>query len=83
MTPDVSVLLAASRSDHPHHRCAMTWLDQALGVAARGSRLRLLPMVAACFLRLAPIRACSWSPRPWRLPRSFWRLCSAPMEWRC
>ena len=45
MTPDVNVLVAASRSDHPHHRCAMDWVEGALAAAARGDRLRLLPMV--------------------------------------
>jgi uncharacterized protein len=29
MTPDVNVLVAASRSDHPHHGPALTWLDAA------------------------------------------------------
>lgn len=45
MTPDVNVLVEASRSDHPHHRCAMDWVEGALAAAARGDRLRLLPMV--------------------------------------
>lgn len=53
MTPDVNVLLAASRADHPHHAVALAWLKQALGTAARGAPLRLQPMVVASFLRLA------------------------------
>ncbi len=52
MTPDVNVLVAASRSDHPHHHSARDWLAGALAAAARGDRLRLLPMVGAGFLRL-------------------------------
>lgn len=29
MTPDVNILVAASRSDHPHHAPARIWLEQA------------------------------------------------------
>ena len=53
MTPDVNVLVAASRNDHPHHRVALLWLNQALVEAATGRTLWLLPMVVASFLRLA------------------------------
>ncbi|WP_118181155.1 TA system VapC family ribonuclease toxin [Paraburkholderia phosphatilytica] len=52
MTPDVNVLVAASRSDHPHHRIARTWLEQALVDAQRGTTLTLQPMVTSSFLRL-------------------------------
>lgn len=52
MTPDVNVLVAASRSDHPHHATAHAWLEQALVDASRGSALKLQPMVIASFLRL-------------------------------
>ena len=52
MTPDVNVLVAASRSDHPHHAVARAWLEQAVGAAATGSALTLMPMVVASFLRL-------------------------------
>ena len=30
MTPDVNVLIAASRSDHPHHAAARAWLDKTI-----------------------------------------------------
>lgn len=53
MTPDVSVLVAASRSDHPHHATARVWLEQALINAGQGTPLTLQPMVIASFLRLA------------------------------
>lgn len=49
MTPDVNVLVAASRADHPHHATARDWLESVL--ADRG-RLTLLPTVTASFLRL-------------------------------
>ncbi len=29
MTPDVNVLVAASRQDHPHHGPALRWLETA------------------------------------------------------
>ena len=52
MTPDVNVLVAASRGDHPHHGVARAWLEQAAADAAAGSALTLMPMVLASFLRL-------------------------------
>jgi toxin-antitoxin system PIN domain toxin len=52
MTPDVTVLVAASRGDHPHHKVARAWLENAVRDAARGAPLKLQPMVIASFLRL-------------------------------
>jgi toxin-antitoxin system PIN domain toxin len=52
VTPDVNVLVAASRSDHPHHGSARTWLEQAIANASQGTPLKLQPMVLASFLRL-------------------------------
>jgi toxin-antitoxin system PIN domain toxin len=52
MTPDVNVLIAASRSDHPHHKTAFTVLDQTIAACADGASLKLMPMVVASFLRL-------------------------------
>ncbi|MDE2462827.1 MAG: PIN domain-containing protein [Alphaproteobacteria bacterium] len=52
MTPDVNVLVAASRSDHPHHRVARAWLEQALASAENGGAFTLMPMVLASVLRL-------------------------------
>ena len=52
MTPDVNVLIAASRSDHPHHKIAYAWLDKTVTACAEGASLRLMPMVVASFLRL-------------------------------
>ena len=46
MTPDVNVLVAASRSDHLHHPVAIRWLDDALDACALGQGLGLMPMVA-------------------------------------
>ena len=52
MTPDVNVVVAASRSDHPHHRQALPWLQAALQDCASGASFQLLPMVATSFVRL-------------------------------
>ena len=52
MTPDVNVLVAASRSDHPHHAVAHAWLEQALSAAASGAAFTVMPMVLASFLLL-------------------------------
>lgn len=52
MTPDINVLVAASRSDHVHHETARSWLKGALDASEVGGTLEILPMVAAGFLRL-------------------------------
>ena len=52
MTPDVNVLIAASRSDHPHHKTAYSCLNKAIAACADGARLSLMPMVVASYLRL-------------------------------
>lgn len=52
MTPDVNVLVAASRADHPHHAVARDWLKVALSAAEGGAAFTLMPMVVASFLRL-------------------------------
>ncbi len=54
MTPDVNVLVAGSRADHPHHGPALAWLDAALEDCEKGRPLAIYPMVAAGFLRLVP-----------------------------
>ncbi|MBK7549684.1 MAG: PIN domain-containing protein [Rhodoferax sp.] len=53
MTPDVNVLLAASRKDHAHHMVAHGWLLETLETAGQKSNLSLLTTVIASFLRLA------------------------------
>jgi predicted nucleic acid-binding protein len=62
MTPDVNVLVAASRSDHPHHLIARSWLEDAASAAASGGTLILMPMMLASFLRLVS------SPRIFQYP---------------
>jgi toxin-antitoxin system PIN domain toxin len=62
MTPDVNVLVAASRLDHPHHAIARAWLEGAVADAGEGAAFTLMPMVAASFLRLVT------SPKIFQLP---------------
>lgn len=64
MTPDVNVLVAAAREDHPHHAPALAWLEDALAAAGAGGRLALLPMVAAGFLRVVTQRRIFPVPTP-------------------
>ena len=52
MTLDVNVLVAASRTDHPHHAVARVWLEETVAAADAGAALTLMPMVLASFLRL-------------------------------
>ena len=52
MTPDVNVLVAASRSDHPYHAVARAWLEEAVTASGAGVAFTLMPMVLASFLRL-------------------------------
>jgi toxin-antitoxin system PIN domain toxin len=60
MTPDVNLLVAASRTDHPHHAVARAWLEEAVAAGAAGAAFTLMPMVLASFLRLVT------SPRVFR-----------------
>ena len=62
MTPDVNVLVAASRSDHPHHAVARVWLEQAVSAGSAGASFTLMPMVVSSFLRLVT------SPRVFSMP---------------
>ena len=62
MTPDVNVLVAASRSDHPHYAVARARLQRAVAAGAAGASFTLMPMVVASFLRLVT------SPRVFSMP---------------
>ena len=64
MTPDVNVLLAASRADHPHHEVARAWLEESLGTSATGAAFTLMPMVMASFLRLVTSPKIFQAPTP-------------------
>ena len=64
MTPDVNVLVAASRSDHPHHAVARTWLEEALAAAEDGAAFTVMPMVLASLLRLVTSPKIFVQPTP-------------------
>ena len=65
MTPDVNVLVAASRSDHPHHAVARTWLEGALAAAESGAAFTLMPMVVVTsVLRLVTSPKIFVNPTP-------------------
>lgn len=52
MTPDINVLVAASRADHPNHVVARKWLEGAIAACESGGSIEVLLVVAAGFLRL-------------------------------
>ncbi|SEB22525.1 TA system VapC family ribonuclease toxin [Variovorax sp. YR216] len=64
MTPDVNVLVAASRSDHPHYAVAREWLEKAVEKAPVVAPLTLQPMVTASFLRLVTHPKIFVNPTP-------------------
>ena len=64
MTPDVNVLVAAARSDHPHHAVARVWLEETLAGAESGTVCTLMPMVLARFLRLVTSSKIFKRPTP-------------------
>lgn len=64
MTPDVNVLVAAFRSDHPHHAVAREWLEGALGAARMGAAFTVMPMVLASLLRLVTSPKIFKEPTP-------------------
>ena len=64
MTPDVNVLVAAYRIDHPHHAVARAWLEKSVDAAGTGVAFTLMPMVIASFLRLVTSRKVFVVPTP-------------------
>lgn len=64
MTPDVNILVAASRTDHPHWTIARDWLEHALVDSSAGRALTLQPMVIASFLRLVTNAKIFVNPTP-------------------
>ena len=72
MTPDVNVLIAASREEHVHHLKARDWLLEAcaqsaatrVGAGQSGNALRLITHVMASFLRLVTNARVFATPTP-------------------
>jgi uncharacterized protein len=67
MTPDVNVLVAASRKDHPHHEVAAAWVKSAV----ISKRLVLLPMVAIGFVRIVTNARIFQTPTPTKAALAF------------
>jgi uncharacterized protein len=79
MSPDINVLVAASRADHAHYRPAITWLNRALARCATGDSVEILPMVSAGFLRLVTNTRVFPDPTPIDVATEFLdALLSAP-----
>ncbi len=72
MTPDVNILIAASRSDHPHYFPAITWLNSTLA-SAQTDPVLILPMVASGFLRLSTHPKVFNQPMPYEAAQAFIR----------
>jgi uncharacterized protein len=72
MTPDVNVLVAASRGEHVHHLKARDWLLEAcaqsaaarVGAGQSGGTLHLITHVMASFLRLVTHATVFATPTP-------------------
>lgn len=72
MTPDVNVLIAASRDEHVHHLKARDWLLDACaqsaatcaGAGQSGGTLQLITPVMASFLRLVTHARVFATPTP-------------------
>ncbi len=77
MTPDVNIMVAASRQDHPHHEPARIWLEDALLKSSDGYSLAILPMVASGFLRLVTHPRVFIEPTPLDAALGFLRAVMA------
>jgi toxin-antitoxin system PIN domain toxin len=66
VTPDVNVLVAASRADHAHYPVARSWLESAVTAASRAEPLIILPVVAVGFVRVATGAHAFTVPTPLR-----------------
>ena len=64
MTPDINILVAASRTDHVHHKSAYGWLSGAMARCETGGSIEVLPMVAAGFLRMVTNARVFVDPTP-------------------
>ncbi len=64
MTPDVNVLVAASRTDHPLHTPALEWLSEAMRTAEDGGSIEVLPMAGAGVLRIVTHAKVFENPTP-------------------
>jgi toxin-antitoxin system PIN domain toxin len=64
VTPDVNLLIAATRDGHDHHAPALRWFDHAVATASAVAPLTLLPTVVVGFVRLVTNRRVFATPTP-------------------
>lgn len=64
MTPDVNLLVAVDRGEHPHHEVASAWADAALTRATRAEPYTLLPMVVVGYVRVVTSPRFPAGPTP-------------------
>lgn len=90
MLPDVNVLVAAHRADHPQHKAAADWLKRTLKSANDGQVLVIPMLVISGFLRLvtnakifptpsSPLQAVDFVD--WLLEDKQVRLLGLASEW--
>ncbi len=90
MLPDINVLIAAHRADHPQNKVAADWLTRTLGAGNDGQVLVLPMQVISGFLRL--VTHARIFPRPssvaqavdfvdWLLEDTHVRLLGQTSEW--
>ena len=90
MLPDINVLVAAHRADHPQHKVAAGWLTRTLGEGNDGQVLVLPMQVISGFLRL--VTNARIFPRPsataqavdfvdWLIEDAHVRLLGQTLEW--
>jgi len=71
VTPDVNVLVAASRADHAHHPLARPWVESAVGAASGATPLTLLPVVVVGYVRIVTNGHIHAPPTPTPLALAF------------
>jgi uncharacterized protein len=90
MLPDINVLVAAHRVDHPQHKVAADWLKRTLKEGKDGQVLMLPMQVISGFLRLVTHTKIFLNPSAsqqavdfvdWLLENSHVRLLGQTSEW--
>jgi uncharacterized protein len=90
MLPDINVLVAAHRADHPHHKAAADWLKRTLKEGKDGQVLILPMQVISGFLRLVTNAKIFLNPSAghqavdfvdWLLENEHVRLLGQTSEW--
>jgi uncharacterized protein len=64
VTPDVKVLVAATRGDHRQHASALRWFNESVTAATPAAPFTLLPMVVVGYARVVTNRRIFSVPTP-------------------